>query len=218
MLKLIVFDCDGVMFNSKKANCLYYNHLLTHFGLAPMDADEEDYVHMSSVTDSIQHIFRRYTSPTLAEVHDFRKLCGYGPFLQYMEIEADLLEFLEITNNNYHLAISTNRTDTMIPLLKSYGLETYFGKVVTAATAKRPKPAPDGLLEILAYYSCEPKEAVFIGDSILDEQQAGSCGVPLIAFKNTNLQAAYHVNSFLEILSLSPFRKAINGPAPHQPV
>ncbi len=218
MLKLIVFDCDGVMFNSKKANCMYYNHLLTHFGLETMTASEEDYVHMNSVTDSVHHIFRRHASPPLEEVHAFRQSCGYGPFLKYMEIEEDLVEFLEITSKKYHLAISTNRTDTMIPLLKSYQLEKYFGKVVTAATAKRPKPAPDGLLEILSYYDCGPEEAIFIGDSILDQQHAESCEVPLIAFKNPSLQAEYHVNSFLEILNLPPFKTDSAAPVPHQPV
>lgn len=202
MLKLIVFDCDGVMFDSKKANCMYYNYLLTHFGLAPMSVSEEDYVHMSSVTDSVRHIFRHYTSPTLQEVDQFRKSCSYGPFLQYMEIETDLVPFLEVTSKKYHLAISTNRTDTMVPLLKSYKLEKYFGKVVTAATARRPKPAPDGLLEILAHYNCEAAETIFIGDSVIDEEHANSCSVPLIAFKNTNLQAAYHVENFTEILQL----------------
>ncbi len=208
MLKLIVFDCDGVMFNSKKANCMYYNHLLAHFGLPSMSTEEEDYVHMNSVADSVQHIFRHYRNPDLEEVHAFRKSCGYTPFLTYMEMEEDLQEFLQITSSKYHLAISTNRTDTMLPLLKRYRLEEYFGKVVTAATARRPKPAPDGLLEILDFFGCTADEAVFIGDSIIDEQHAASCGVPLIAFKNPDLQAPYHVGGFMEILKLEPFLKA----------
>ena len=208
MLKLIVFDCDGVMFNSKNANCMYYNHLLRHFELAPMSESEENYVHMSSVTDSVQHIFRHYSSPTIEEIDAFRQSCDYEPFLQYMEIEEDLVEFLNITKKKYHLAISTNRTNTMLPLLKSYNLESYFGKVVTAATARRPKPAPDGLLEIITYFKCEPEETVFIGDSVIDEEHARSCGVALIAFKNQTLQAAYHVNSFLEILKLPPFQSS----------
>ena len=94
----------------------------------------------------------------------------------------------------------------MIPLLKSYKLEAYFGKVVTAATAKRPKPAPDGLLEILEHYECEPEEAIFIGDSVIDEEHASSCRVPLIAFKNTSLNAPYHVKTFMEIFHLPPFQ------------
>jgi len=207
MLKLIVFDCDGVMFDSKRANCMYYNHLLAHFGLPSMNIEEEEYVHMNSVADSVRHIFRHYQRPTLEEVHAFRQSCGYAPFLAYMEMEADLPRFLQITSSTYHLAISTNRTDTMLPLLRRYQLEEYFGKVVTAATAKRPKPAPDGLLEILAFYGCTAEEAVFIGDSIIDEQHAAGCGVPLIAFKNPDLQAPYHVNGFMEILKLPPFLK-----------
>ena len=181
MLKLIVFDCDGVMFNSKKANCKYYNYLLNNYNLPEMTPEEEDFVHMHSVVDSIRHIFRHYTTPSFEEVNAFRLQGDYTPFLPYMEIAPDLVYFLEQTSQNYHLAISTNRTNTMIPLLQTYNLEHFFGKVVTAATAKRAKPAPDGLLEILSYFQCLPKEAIFIGDSILDEQQAHACGVDLIA-------------------------------------
>lgn len=210
MLKLIVFDCDGVMFDSKKANCTFYNHLLSHFGYPPMDEKEQDFVHMGSVTDSVKHIFRHYQEPSLKQIHEYREQCGYGPFLKYMEMEPDLMEFLEITSKKYDLAISTNRTNTMIPLLESYNIDHYFGKVMTALTAKKPKPAPDALLEILDHYGCRPREAIFIGDSIFDEQHAAACSVPLIGFKNRKLQAAYHVDSFMEILQLTPFQNANN--------
>jgi len=43
MLKLVVFDCDGVMFSSKESNRAFYNHILAHFGYPPMDADELEY-------------------------------------------------------------------------------------------------------------------------------------------------------------------------------
>jgi phosphoglycolate phosphatase len=206
MLKLIVFDCDGVMFDSKNANSMYYNQLLAHFGLPPMSEDELDFVHMSNVVDAVKHIFRHYTEPSLEQVHSYRMQCEYTPFLKYMEIKPDLVDFLKITSKKYNLAISTNRTNTMVPLLESYRLENFFGKVMTAGNAKRPKPAPDALLEILAHYNCKPEHAIFIGDSIIDEQHAAACNVELIGFKNRNLQAAYHVDSFMEILELPPFQ------------
>lgn len=205
MLKLIVFDCDGVMFDSKKATCKYYNHLLEHFGLPNMSESEQDFVHMSNVTDSTAHIFRHYKEPTLAKVHALRAKYTYAPFLKYMVMEKDLIDFLQRTTPKYHRAISTNRTDTMVPLLKKFNLNQYFEKVVTASSAKRPKPAPDGLLEILNHFKCSPEDAVFIGDSVVDEQHAMACNVPLIAFKNPKLNARYHVNSFLEILKLPGF-------------
>lgn len=207
MLKLIVFDCDGVMFDSKAANVAFYNELLSHFGCPLMDEEEVDFVHMNSVSLSIAHIFRHTPEIDLEQVDEYRTSIGYGPFLKYMKMEPDLVEFLETTVKDYKLAISTNRTNTMIPLLQSYNIEHYFSKVVTAATAKRPKPAPDGLLEILEYFSCTPEEAIFIGDSVFDEQHAKGCGVDLISFRNKDLNAAYHVDSFMEILQLPLFGK-----------
>ena len=206
MLKLIVFDCDGVMFDSKNANRMYYNFLLDHFDLPKMNEEELDFVHMSSVADSIQHIFRNYHTIQLEEVDQFRTQTGYKPFLKYMSIEPDLIDFLKIVSKKYSLAISTNRSDTMEPLLKSYRLESYFGKVMTASNAPRPKPAPDALLEILSHYHCEPGQTLFIGDTVVDEQHAASCNVDLIAFRNSELNGRYHVSSFMEILQLPPLK------------
>ncbi len=176
MLKLIVFDCDGVMFDSKKANCMYYNHLLTHFGLAPMSESEENYVHMSNVTDSVQHIFRHHTSPTLEEVHAFRQSCDYAPFLQYMEIEDDLVDFLEITSKKYHLAISTNRTDTMIPLLKSYKLEALFRQGGNSSNSQDdPNPHRMGFLKFLTITTVNQKKLFSLAILSLMKQHANSC-------------------------------------------
>ena len=205
MLKLIVFDCDGVMFDSKQANIQFYNHLLAHFSQPLMNKDAEEFVHMSSVADSLDYIFQNAPHIPREKIVQYHSEVGYDPFLQYMNMESDLVDFLEKTKNSYKLAISTNRSNTMIPLLQEYKLEKYFEKVVTALTATRPKPAPDGLLEILEHFNCTPSEAIFIGDSIFDLQQASTCQVDLIAFKNSSLDRTYHVESFTEILSLPPF-------------
>ncbi len=205
MLKLIVFDCDGVMFDSKNSNCLFYNHLLQHFGKPPMTEAELDFVHIHNTTNSIAHIFRHYPEQDLQKIDRYRMSCDYTPFLRMLKMEKDLIPFLNITRPLYHLAISTNRTNTMEPLLKSFDLHHYFSKIMTAQNASRPKPAPDALEEILGHFGCRAEEAIYIGDSVIDQQHAGACGVPFIAFKNSLLQADYHVHSFMEILLLPPF-------------
>lgn len=205
MLKLVIFDCDGVMFDSKQANIEYYNHLLRHFEHPPMDEEEVCYVHMHNVINSIAYIFRHYPKQQLDNVHDYRRKLDYSPFLQFMKMEEDLIEFLEKIKNQFHLAISTNRTNTMESILNIFALDQYFEKVMTSSNAGKPKPAPDALLEILDYFQCEVDEAIYIGDSIIDQQHAQSCGMKLIGFKNQDLDADFHVNSFLEILTLQPF-------------
>lgn len=203
-LKIVIFDCDGVMFDSREANRQYYNHLLARFGHPLMNVEEEEYVHTQNVMDSVSFIFRHYRPDEVEKVHRYRKSSDYSPFIAHMIIEPDLVEFLELIRPAHYTAISTNRTTTMPAVLRSFGLEKYFDKVVTAFDVARPKPHPDALQAILAHFGLTVEEAVFIGDSTVDRDHAASVGMRLIAFKNPDLLADYHVSSFMEIVNL-PF-------------
>ncbi len=205
MLKLIVFDCDGVMFDSREANRVYYNDLLAAFHHPAMNDEELSFVHMHNVTDSVSHIFRHYQDQDMNKVHRHRLQTDYSKYLQYMRMEPDLIEFLSYAKECFRLAISTNRTNTMHPLLQKYKLADYFELVVTAGDVKNPKPAPDALHKILLYFNCSADETIFIGDSRIDQLHTESVGIPLIAFKNKELEADYHVSSFMEICRLPPF-------------
>ncbi|MGD9948793.1 MAG: HAD family hydrolase [Desulfobulbus sp.] len=205
MLKLVVFDCDGVMFSSRESNRAYYNHILQHFGCPSMDAAELEYAHIHNVNNSIRHIFRNHKQFSIDQVNTYRESLDYTPYLQFMEMEPDLIDFLQTIKPQYHIAISTNRTDTMDNILDTFDLRSWFDMVVTASTAPRPKPAPDGLQMILDHFQVRPAETIYIGDSVIDQEHCAGVGVDLIAFRNNELNARYWVNSFLEILKLPPF-------------
>lgn len=208
MLKVVVFDCDGVMFDSKGLNEKYYNSLLEHFGYPPMNNEELDHVHAHNVMNSVSHIFRNHPELSLELVHQYRASINYSSFLKHMIMEPDLPVLLEKLQGKYHLAISTNRSDTMDQILDDFGLTKYFGKVMTATNSKKPKPAPDALWEILEHFHCSADEAIHIGDTWMDEEHAKAAGVPLISFKNKDLQADYYVDNFLSVLELPPFNNA----------
>jgi HAD superfamily hydrolase (TIGR01549 family) len=194
------------MFDSKFANQTYYNHMLQHFGYPVMDEEELEFVHIHNVNESTRHIFRHYPDQNLQEVDLFRQKTGYAPFLKYMKMEEDLIQFLNVCTPHYQLAVSTNRTNTMESILDIFKLKDYFVKVMTAENARRPKPAPDALLEILEHCNYQADEAIYIGDSIIDREHSAGCGMRLIGFKNETLAADYHVRSFMEILQLPPFQ------------
>lgn len=205
-IKLVVFDCDGVMFDSRGANRAYYNQIRAHFGHPPMDEEELHYVHMHQVTDSVRHIFRHYPAE-LEQAHHYRRQLDYTPFLQYMRMEPDLPDFLRYLRPRRKTAISTNRTTTMALVLRMFGLAEGFDQVVTAQDVANPKPHPEALERILHHFDCRPLEAIYIGDSTVDREHTAAVGVPLIAFKNPALAAEYHVESFMEILRLPPFQE-----------
>ena len=203
-LKIVIFDCDGVMFDSKDANRKYYNHLLEKFDHPIMDVDEEDYVHSHNVLDSVNYIFRNF-SDEIDRVNQYRQSVDYTPFLKYMIIEPDLKEFLGLIKPKYYTAISTNRSTTMPAVMKMHDLDPYFDMVVTALDVQRPKPHTEGLIKILAHFSLTADEAVYIGDSMVDREHTAAVNMRLISFKNPDLPAEYHVNSFLDIPQLPVF-------------
>ena len=205
-LKLIIFDCDGVMFDSKDANRKYYNHLLQKFGYPLMDREEENYVHSHNVLDSVSYIFRRH-SREIEKVHAYRQSVDYTPFLEHMRIEPDLKEFLHFLRPQYHTAISTNRSTTMEAVMKMYELDAYFDLVVTSLDVQRPKPHAEALHKILDHFQLEAGQAVYIGDSIVDREHTAGVSMRLISFKNPELPAEYHVNSFRDIPRLAIFQE-----------
>jgi len=205
LLKLVIFDCDGVLFDSREANRTYYNHLLEQFDCPPMTEDEVDYVHVHSVMDSVTHIFRNHQTIEKEIVERYRTELDYSPFLKYMIMEPDLMDFLKLIKPRYHTAISTNRTTTMPMILDIFKLLPWFEQVVTALDTPRPKPAPDGLEMILDNFGLKVDEAIYIGDSEVDREHTRSLGMELIAFKNPSLQAEYHVDNFMAITRLKPF-------------
>jgi phosphoglycolate phosphatase len=199
-VKVVIFDCDGVMFDSKDANEAYYNQILAHFGKPPMNSQQSEYVHMHTADHSVAHLFS--DDPLVEQALAYRHQISYFPFIPLMEMEPYLKAFLEYLRPTYKTAISTNRSDTMNRVLLDHGLEAYFDLVISSLDVKYPKPHPESLIKILNHFSLSPHEAIYVGDSEIDELAAKAAGIPLVAYKNRDLSAALHVEHFkgLEIL------------------
>jgi phosphoglycolate phosphatase len=196
-VQVIIFDCDGVLFDSRKANQSFYNYLLHHFGRSEMTEEELNYVHMHTVNESVDYLFEKDSDRR--QVHQLRQTLDYTPFIQSMEIEPGLIPFLEYIRSWAKTAISTNRTNTIGPVLKVFGLTGYFDMVVSALDVCRPKPDPESVYKIMDRFKIKPECCLFIGDSEVDAQTAANAGVPLVAYKNTNLSATLHVQDYEEL-------------------
>jgi HAD superfamily hydrolase (TIGR01549 family) len=198
--KAVIFDCDGVMFDTAKANMAYYNHILNHFGKPGMTPEQFAYTHMHTVDESLAHLF---ISPAdLEAAGAFRKKMSYRPFLRLMEMEPDLVSLIDYLRPVFRTAIATNRTDTMQSVLESNGLTAAFDLVVTALDVAKPKPFPDQLVKILSHFELEPEQAVYIGDSEVDATAAHAAGVPFAAYANRKLEAQYHISRLRQVKTI----------------
>jgi len=196
-IKVVSFDCDGVMFDSSQANRSYYNHILQQFGLPPMTDHQFAYAHMHTVDEALRFILE--TSDQLEAVQQYRRRMSYDPFIRDMVMEPHLRALLKRLRPTYKTAVATNRTNSMGRVLEEHGLETLFDKVVTASDVSRPKPFPDELLALLDHFGIAPSQMIFIGDSELDAVAAAQAKVPFVAYGNPRLEALAHIQRLEQV-------------------
>ena len=200
-IRAVVFDCDGVMFDTTEANTAYYNHLLQHFGQPPLTPEQFAYCHMHTVHNALDYLFAG--TGRLAEARAYRRRhMSYRDFVPLMTLEPHLKPLLQRLRPHIKTAVGTNRSDTMEDVMTAHGLVQVFDLVVTARDVPAPKPAPDILNRILDEFGLEPAEAIYIGDSSLDEQAAAAAGMPLVAYRNRALQAWRHIDSLAAVPDL----------------
>jgi HAD superfamily hydrolase (TIGR01509 family) len=199
-LRVVAFDCDGVLFDTLEANRHYYNHILRHFGRPPMDGEQLSFVHAHTLGQALAHLFENDALRQAA--YDFRQTIDYGGFLKHLTMEPGLVGLLDWMRGKFHTAIATNRTDTMKHLLREFDLSDRFDLVVTSLDVERPKPFPDPLLKILTHFKAEPYQALFVGDSDVDAGTARAAGVPFVAYRNPSLQANHHIDRLNDLRRL----------------
>ncbi len=199
-LKAVIFDCDGVMFNTNRANEAYYNQILQHFGRPLLTPKQFKYCHMATGDEAMRYLFDDTGLAQAAQ--EYRLNMGYSRFIQLMEIEPHLKSLIDLLRPGIRTAVGTNRADTMAEVMEVHGLNDFFDLVVTSRDVPTPKPAPDILNRVLDHFGIAPGQAVYIGDSIVDEQAAAAAGIPFVAYGDPVLKAAHHIESLEEIFAL----------------
>jgi HAD superfamily hydrolase (TIGR01509 family) len=199
-ISAVIFDCDGVMFDSRQANVNFYNDILDKFNLPPMNREDEYFVHIHTAEDSVKHIFRG--TPYTKEAEELRKNIDYTPFIKYMVIEPGLITLLKELKPAFGLAIATNRSNTIGAVLESFQLTTFFDIVISSLDVARPKPHPESIIRILDYFSISPAEAVYIGDSSIDLETALAAGVHFVAYRNRSLQTRHRISRLMDVIGV----------------
>lgn len=198
--RLVIFDCDGVLFESRKANEAFYNHIRAHFDLPPMSQEEIDFIHMSTAEESVNRIMP--DEKTRAEAQAYRLTVDYTPFARLMVMEPGLMDLLRFLKPKFKTAVSTNRSFTINPILEDQGLAPFFDLVVSSLNVTHPKPNPESIFLILDRLKVRAGQTLFVGDSEVDAATAEAAGVSLAAYKNQALPAAFHIEDLGRIKTI----------------
>jgi HAD superfamily hydrolase (TIGR01509 family) len=177
--RAVIFDCDGVLFDSWHANVAYYNAVRAALGLPPMDAEWERRAHFLATSSVFQEMFGDDRA-LLERARQIAQTIDYEPFYELMVPVPGLHEVLAQLRPSWRLGMATNRGSTVQEVVRRFGLDAWLDAAVGVLDVARPKPCPDVIEECLARLAVAPAAAVYIGDAESDAAAARAAGVRFI--------------------------------------
>ena len=190
----IIFDCDGVLIDSREANIRFYSLILEEMGLPAMDERARIYVHMHTVHESLARIV---PPSRLSEAMAVARKISYRQVMDWVRPQPGLLQLLShLQGAKIRCAVSTNRTSTLPLVLERFDLDQFFHPLVSASDVTWPKPHPESVFWVLWSWDLSSQDVVFIGDSAIDQYTAEAAGVTFWAYGNPELEADRHIGDY----------------------
>jgi HAD superfamily hydrolase (TIGR01509 family) len=184
MIKAVIFDADGVIFDSEEIHYEVEAKALREVGIPVTSAITKEYSGMR-LDEEFLAIAKRFNKkiylPEAIKVRD-RILTSETkngfPLAPYAEYSIKNL------SKDYLLAVSTSGEKRFIgKQLKSSGLSKYFRVSIFGEDIENPKPSPDSFLIAAEKLNIRPSECVVIEDSLKGFKATKAANMTLIARK-----------------------------------
>lgn len=199
--RAVIFDLDGVIFDSAESNVVFYDHILTALGRPPIARQAFEIIHSEPLDRSLRYLLDH-------DEDEYQRAMAYcrgldpAPFVTALTLYEGVADTLEALKGRARLAVATNRTVTCRLALKHFGILDFFEQVITPMEAGLPKPDPTMMHMTLSRLGLEREQVVYVGDTGVDEGMCRAARVRLLAFRNPGLSAWAHASHFGEIPGL----------------
>ena len=172
---LIIFDMDGVLFDSTK---LVRDFFLSKY--PTMTGEIMDEILVGNFHDELEKF--KSTNKHIEETPEERTARSekYSKDKSSTSLYSGIKELLhKLHTDGYILTINTSAFErNCIPLLKSSGIESFFDFVATAEISKNKI---EKFMLIKEKYSASQNETIFITDTLGDIREADVAQIPTIA-------------------------------------
>ena len=179
MIEFVMFDADGVLFDSIESNIAYYNAIFSQLGEPPLNREEE----LRSISYSAEDMFKARTGQDAARLESMRAIAREldgSTFFKMLKPPLDLRPFMLDLRTRYRLGLATNRSATVPALVMHLQLNDIFHAIASVLDRVAPKPAPDILHLCMQRAGASPERTVYVGDSPIDREAALAAGTHFI--------------------------------------
>lgn len=200
-IRLVLFDCDGVLFDSEPANLAFYRDVLRCCGAPPVPESAEAAYHALASAELFGSLFPGDRALAERLLRTARET-DYGPYFALMQPKPLLRETLALLKQSYKTGMATNRGTTTHRVVEVFGLQGLFDVAVGVLDVVKPKPAPDMLTLCLDRLGVAAQEAVYVGDQPTDLQAANAAGFHFVGMGPMCGQTPHSAQRFEDIPAL----------------
>ncbi|MDE3155078.1 MAG: HAD-IA family hydrolase [Acidobacteriota bacterium] len=176
-VRLLVFDLDGTLVDSRGDLAGAANELLQQCGAPPLDEAAVGRMVGEGASVLVQRVC---AAAGLAEPADAlaRFLALYGRRLLRLTRPYDgIQDLLTRLDGQLPMAVLTNKpTDPADRLLAGLGLRRHFRFVIGGDGPFARKPDPEGLVALMAEWEVDAASTILVGDSPIDLRTARQAG------------------------------------------
>ena len=90
--RCVIYDCDGVLFDSLEANRALYNHIAVSMGRGPITEEELRCCHTSTVRESVHCLFKDDPEGEARGLQFLSDQIDFRDYIPYLRMEPHVLE------------------------------------------------------------------------------------------------------------------------------
>jgi HAD superfamily hydrolase (TIGR01509 family) len=205
MAKLIIFDLDGVLVDSKSIHFKALNNALKALNpIYEITKEEQEYIYEGLPTKaklSLLHKNKGLPENKFESVWNMKQDITSTMFSNITE-DKNLIEFIKkIKNNNINIAVASNSIkNTVNKCLNSLGILDLVDYVVSNEDVNNPKPHPEMYWKTMSHFGSIAEDTVIFEDSIVGRLAAKDSGATLIEVENRNDLNEEKINHAIKLL------------------
>ena len=221
MTKLVIFDLDGVLYDSKEIHYLSLNKALQEYGEEYIISESEHLRTFDGLPTNKKLELLTKTKGLDSSLHKQiwkKKQDNTSNLLKQIDKNKYLIENLKNLKNHMKVALASNSIDkTVNEVVTNLGIKNYFDLILSNEDVENPKPHPDIYWKCMMEFNVLPNETIIVEDSPVGRKAASLSGANtmfvnkssdldddffnrLINFKDSNYSINMYENKELNVL------------------
>jgi len=189
MIKVIIFDLDGVLVDTKKIHYEALNIALNKYGFSPVSLDDHNKIYDGLPTsEKLKLLNKKKILPVkyFSKINSFKQIITNKLLKKKINKNKKIYNIFKTLNKkNYKIAVATNAVSATLNIcIKKLGISKFVNFKLSNEDIKNPKPNPEIYLRIFIHFGIYPSNALIVEDSHYGREAAISSGAKLLPIKN----------------------------------